>query len=157
MNDRRPRRRAPIHRVGRMAEEHRRRSGVDRTEAEREPARTMHLAWFTGPPGGRSRNVCVRRPVCQVEWGTFTVGSQHVRRVCARRRGDWWTPVWRWLQPGTSAPSTRSSCELRRRGGYFEHDRASQARPQRQCPCTCCGSVWLQGVLRREFSDPYPL
>src|SRR5207247_6853975 len=48
MNDRRPRGRAPIHRVGRMAEEHRRRSGVDRTEAEREPARTMHLAWFGG-------------------------------------------------------------------------------------------------------------
>jgi len=30
MNDRRPLRRAPIHRVGRMAEEHRRRSGVDK-------------------------------------------------------------------------------------------------------------------------------
>jgi len=30
MNDRRSRRRAPIHRVGGMAEEHRRRSGVDK-------------------------------------------------------------------------------------------------------------------------------
>src|SRR5262252_3226718 len=54
MSDRRPRRRAPIRRVGRVAEAHRRRSGVDRTEAEREPARTMHLAWFSGSPGCRS-------------------------------------------------------------------------------------------------------
>src|SRR5712691_5208160 len=53
----------------RVAEAHRRRSGVDRTEAEREPARTMHLAWVTGPPERGTRNVGVRRPRCQVEFG----------------------------------------------------------------------------------------
>src|SRR5216117_1499974 len=44
MNDRRSHRRVPIDRVGRMAEEHRRRSGGHRTKVEREPARTMQRA-----------------------------------------------------------------------------------------------------------------
>src|SRR5438093_13330185 len=47
------------------------RSGVDRTKVEREPARTMHLAWFTRTS---DRNVCARRPHCQVELSVTVVG-----------------------------------------------------------------------------------
>src|SRR5690348_17193722 len=59
--------RPSIHRVGRMAEEHRRRSGVNRTETEREPARTVHLAWFAGPPGAADAK-CLRPPNRFVKW-----------------------------------------------------------------------------------------
>src|SRR5437867_578197 len=58
-----------------VAEEHRRSSGVDRGKTEREPARTMHLAWFAGAPGRRTRNVCVRRTALSSGMGDVYMGD----------------------------------------------------------------------------------
>jgi len=82
--------------------------------SEREPARTMHLAWFTDSRE-RRRNVCVRRRLCQVEWGTFRVSPQlwSTRPDCVTTMCR---PVSKAVsRSGVRCPVTSSVCVFRRK------------------------------------------